>query len=276
MTERIRHPHFTAGKGLAVLLCLLAGWLSATAQDADTCPAKLRIVSYNIHHGEGMDGKLDFTRIGSLLGKLNADIIAIQEIDSAATRTNGSYGLGEMAYQTGYNPTYGPSIEFQGGKYGVGILSRERPLKTWRIPLPGKSEARTLLMAEFDKYVFACTHLSLDEDERLASVPLIEHEAASCAKPFIVAGDWNDNSDSKLVKAMEKSFMICNRPDSATFPSDKPKECIDFIAVYKGAQNKGDYNGEHVNRTAKVEESLVVDERTASDHRPVFVSVVLP
>lgn len=276
MNERIRHPHFTTGKGIAVLLCLLAGWLHATAQNADACPVKLRIASYNIHHGEGMDGKLDFVRIGSLLGKLNADVIAIQEIDSAATRTNGSYGLGEMADQTGYHPTYGPSIDFQGGKYGVGILSRERPLKTWRIPLPGKSEPRTLLMAEFDKYVFACTHLSLDEDERLASVPLIEHEAASCAKPFIVAGDWNDNSGSRLLKAMEKSFTICNRPDSATFPSDKPEECIDFIAVYKGTQNKGCCNGEHGGRTAKVEESMVVDERTASDHRPVFVSVALP
>ena len=285
MTQRTGFFHFCGRRNLLLLFFLLAGWLQVTAQTAGNYPVKLRLASYNIHHGEGLDGKLDFKRIGTLFEKLNADVIAVQEIDSVTKRTGGSYGLGELAEQTRYYPTYGPNINYQGGKYGIGILSRKRPLRTWQIPLPGKSEARSLLMAEFDDYVFACTHLSLDAEERLASVPLIEREAAACTKPFFVAGDWNDKPGSDLLKAMEKSFQICTAQDAATFPADKPKECIDYIAVYKGGyemcrvgspDDKMAAYRAYSNEAAVVEEALVVDEQKASDHRPVFVALSLP
>ena len=231
MITLLKHFQTNGNKSLTVLLLLIAGLLQATAQTNNQYPIKLRVASYNIRHGLGLDGKLDFQRIGTLLEKLDADVVAIQEIDSATTRAEGSYSLGQIAEQSPYYATYGPSIDFQGGKYGIGILSKKRPINIKRIPLPGRSEARLLLVAEFNDYVFACTHLSLDEDERLASVPIIEREAENYSKPFLIAGDWNDSPDSKLLQAIGKKFQICTRIDTGTFPANKPEECIDYIAV---------------------------------------------
>ncbi len=271
-------------KCLAVFL-LLSGLMQATAQTNSRYPVKLRVASYNIHHGLGLDGKLDFQRIGALLEKMDADVVAIQEIDSVTTRAKGSYGLGQIAEQSPYYATYGPSIDFQGGKYGIGILSKQRPLNVKRIPLPGRSEARLLLVAEFNDYVFACTHLSLEEDERLASVPIIEREAGNYSKPFLIAGDWNDSPDSKLLQTIGRKFQICTRTDAGTFPADKPEECIDYIAVYKNgkeARRVGTPDGEfaayrpYADEAVVVEQAEVVDEKVASDHCPVFVSLILP
>ncbi len=44
-------------------------------------------MTYNIHHGEGTDGKLDLERIAALIKQEQADIVALQEVDRSATRT---------------------------------------------------------------------------------------------------------------------------------------------------------------------------------------------
>ena len=279
------HRFFSVGRWLTILLLWFIGQPLATAQSAATYPLKLRIASYNIHHGKGLDGKLDFQRIGTLLERLDADVVAIQEVDSVTTRAKGTYALEEIVRQVPYYTTYGPCIDLQGGKYGIGILSKERPINVKRIPLPGRGEARMLLVAEFDNYVFACTHLSLEEDERLASAAIIEREAASHTKPFLVAGDWNDDPNSALIRTLQKKFQICTNTSTYTFPADKPETCIDYIAVYKGDKQMhriGDANGEfaayrpYAGEAAVVEHAEVIDEQKASDHRPVFVSLILP
>jgi len=279
------HLFFQACRWRILLLLCFIGLSLTAIQAKDAYPLKLRIASYNIHHGKGLDGKLDFQRIGSLLERLDADVVAIQEVDSVTTRAKGTYALEEMVKQAPYYTTYGPCIDLQGGKYGIGILSKERPIKVKRIPLPGKDEARMLLVAEFDDYVFACTHLSLEEDERLTSAAIIEREAASHTKPFLVAGDWNDDPNSLLIRTLTKKFQICTNTNADTFPADKPKTCIDYIAIYKGDKQMrriGDANGEfaayrpYAGEAAVVEHAEVIDEKTASDHRPVFVSLILP
>ena len=163
--------------------------------------------------------------------------------------------LGELASRTGYHPVFGAAIEFNGGLYGVGILSREMPVSTKRIPLPGE-EPRVLLVAELEDYVIACTHLDLNEAQRLASISLIVEEAQRWQKPFLLAGDWNDTPDSKLLKAMTQYFTIFSG-EEATYPADEPTECIDYVAAFNGR--------------AEAIDSLVIDEPEASDHRPLVV-----
>lgn len=76
-----------------------------------------------------------------------------QELDSVTQRNNGVYSLGELAKRTLMHATYAPSIDFQGGKYGIGMLSKEKPLGFKRISLPGKEEKRSLLIVEFADYM---------------------------------------------------------------------------------------------------------------------------
>lgn len=268
----------------ALLFCVLLGKTESVFAQYGF-PKRLRVASYNIRHGEGMDGKLDFRRISQSLERLRPDVIALQEVDSATTRTVGRYGLGEIADEMRYYATYGAAIDFQGGKYGVGILSRQRPLDVKRYALPGREEARTLLVTEFKDYVFACTHLSLTDEDRAASLPIIEKVASAYSKPFIIAGDWNDIPQSAFIKALSKKFQICTKTSVATFPADKPDSCLDYIAVYKrngdvvrpgnADKNWASYRP-YVNEAAVVRSAFVVADAVSSDHRPVFTEILLP
>ena len=219
----------------------------------------LQIMSYNVRHCAGMDLVVDYDRTANVITQQQADVVALQELDSMTGRSGHHVQLGELASRTGYHPVFGAAIEFDGGQYGVGILTREMPLNKKRIPLPGE-EPRVLLVVELEDYVIACTHLDLDEAQRLASVPLIVDEAQRWQKPFLLAGDWNDVPGSELLEAMTQYFTVLSG-DEATYPADEPTECIDYIAAFNG---RAEAIGSHV-----------VDEPAASDHRPLVVWVRL-
>ena len=101
----------------------LAGLLSCQQDVKET-----RLMSYNVKNGQGMDGFADYGRTANVILKEKPDVVALQELDSATMRSKGAYVLGELAQRTGMHATYAPAIDFDGGKYGIGILSKERPL----------------------------------------------------------------------------------------------------------------------------------------------------
>ena len=244
---------------LAFLLMVVA--LTAFGQDLSETLRQVQVMSYNVRHCAGMDWVVDYDRTAAVIAEQQPDVVALQELDSMTGRSKQHDQLGELAVRTGYYPVFGGAIDFDGGKYGVGILTREQPLSTKRIPLPGE-EPRVLLVVELKDFVLACTHLDLEEEQRLASVPLIVEEAQRWHKPFILAGDWNDAPDSRLLQEMSKYFTL-NSGNQATYPADEPQECIDYVASFKA-------------RPAMTLEYSVIDEPSASDHRPIIVRVQLP
>ena len=223
-------------------------------------PVQVKIMSYNVRHCAGMDLVVDYDRTAEVITDNQPDVVAIQELDSMTGRSGRKYQLEELANRTNYYPVFGKAIDYDGGGYGVGVLIKEQPLSTKWIPLPGE-EPRVLLVVELKDYVIACTHLDLEEAERLASAPLIIEEAQRWEKPFILAGDWNDTPESQLLKELTKYFTI-NSGTDFTFPADVPNECIDYVATYNS-------------HSAKTLESVVVDEPEASDHRPLMVKIQL-
>lgn len=220
----------------------------------------LQVMSYNVRHCAGMDKVLDYDRTAAVIQRQLPDVVALQELDSMTGRSRRCYQLGELANRTLYHPVFGAAIDYDGGKYGVGILCRETPLSWKTLPLPGK-EPRVLLVVELQDFVIACTHLDLENRCRMASVPLIVEEAQRWDKPFLLAGDWNDAPDSALLQELTKYFTILSG-NEASYPADTPQECIDYIALFKG-------------HSAIVLSSQVLNEPEASDHRPVVVSMGL-
>ena len=248
-------------RGFILTVSLVCMTLATVAQNQPGKPWQVRVMSYNVRHCAGEELKVDYDRTADVIAKQQPDVVALQELDSMTARSGQYDQLGELASRTLYYPIFASAIDYDGGKYGVGILTRERPLSISRIPLPG-NEPRVLLVVELKEYVMACTHLDLDEKQQLASVPLIVAEAQRWQKPFIIAGDWNTTPDSKVMKEMSKSFNI-NSGKKATYPADNPKQCIDYIASYKG-------------RRAATLKYEVVNEPVASDHRPVVANLRLP
>ena len=239
-------------RGIVLLLILWSITLAAIAQDT------LKVMTYNVRHCAGMDLVLDYDRTASVIAQQQPDVVALQELDSLTGRSGQLYQLGELANRTQYHPVFGAAIDYDGGKYGVGILTRETPLSTKRIPLPGE-EPRVLLVVELQNYVMACTHLDLEKEPRLASIPLIIEEAQRWQKPFLLAGDWNDTPDSELLQEMTKYFNILSDSE-ASYPANEPQECLDYVALFKG-------------HPVETLESTVIDEPEASDHRPVVVKL---
>lgn len=220
---------------------------------------RVNVLTYNIRNAIGMDGVRDYDRLADAIARTGADIVAVQEVDSVTGRSGGRYVLGEIGARALYHPCFSAAIDYDGGKYGIGLLSKEKPLSVKRLPLPGREEARTLIVAEFPGYIMANAHLSLTSDDALASVPVIVAEAVAAEKPFIVAGDWNSKPDSPVIAELKKAgFQIVSDGKTPTWPADKPTECIDYIAVYKP-----DSAG------IVALSSSVLNEPAASDHRPI-------
>jgi endonuclease/exonuclease/phosphatase family metal-dependent hydrolase len=250
-------------KFLAFAFALTTAFFFSTAQAADG----LKLMTYNVRHGSGLDNKTDYARTCGVINGEAPDVIALQEIDCKTKRSDGADVLEEFSKLTGMHPTFGASIDFQGGQYGNGVLSKEKPISVNCCPLPGSEEKRSVLIVEFEKYVFCSTHWSLTEKDRDASVAVVTEKMKEQKKPVFLCGDFNAQLKENSMKTLQKDWTLLNAED-ATFPADKPKILIDYICAADPAGNISNDDWK-----ASVKEAYVVDEKVASDHRPVVVVI---
>ena len=222
----------------------------------------LKLMSYNIKNANGMDNVCNFQRIANVINNTSPDVVAIQEVDSMTNRSGQKYVLGEIAERTQMHGYFAPAIDYDGGKYGIGLLTKQVPLRLQSLPLPGREEARTLILAEFADYIYCCTHMSLTEEDRMKSLELVKAFTSSSTKPLFLAGDMNAEPESGFIKELQKDFQILSNPKQHTFPAPDPKETIDYIATLK--QNAKGF---------AVISAKVINEPMASDHRPILVEL---
>lgn len=222
----------------------------------------LKLMTYNIRNATGMDNVCNFQRIANVINNASPDVVAIQEVDSMTNRSGQKYVLGEIAERTQMHDYFAPAIDFDEGKYGIGLLSKQVPLRLQILPLPGREEARALILAEFEDYIYCCTHMSLTGEDRMKSLELLKTFIASSRKPLFLAGDMNDEPESDFIKELQKDFQILSNPKQHTYPAPEPKETIDYIAALK--QNTGGF---------AVISTKVINEPMASDHRPILVEL---
>ncbi|MCI9042704.1 MAG: hypothetical protein HFJ93_02145 [Muribaculaceae bacterium] len=175
----------------------VAAWAAMACLGAASAAGPgLRLMTYNVHNGVGLDGRRDHDRTGNVIAAARPDFVAVQEVDSLTLRSGQTYVLGDIARQAEMIPIFAPAIPLDGGGlYGIGLLVGHLPDSTSRIPLPGCEEERMLLIADYPDYAIACTHLSLTPAD-----------------------------------ALESAAIICP-PDLPTFPADTPRQCIDYIMV---------------------------------------------
>nr|CRY95607.1 hypothetical protein [uncultured prokaryote] len=252
-------------KNILFTLITLVAVCTAQAQDnREREKNTLRIMSYNIRNGNGMDGRQDLTRTAEVINRLRPGVVALQEVDSMTNRSGKVDVMARLGAETLMHPVFAPAINYDGGKYGIGLLCSERPLDVRRVPLPGREEERTLLMVEFDRYVMCCTHLSLTPEDQLASVDILAKETARTGKPCFVAGDMNAQPDEATIIRLKRDFRILSKTDKPTYPADKPTDVIDYIAI--AAKDTNTYT-----RTG----AWVADAPAQSDHRPIVTDVIL-
>lgn len=249
---------------LSLLLALLAGTVSRAAE-----PLTLRVLSYNIHHGEGIDGKLDLPRIAGVITAVKPDLVALQEVDRHTQRSKKLDQPAMLAKLTGMKILFERNIAFQGGDYGNAILSRF-PVKTHRnhkLPNHDQGEQRGALEAEIllpdghGSLLLWVTHLDHrpDPTERLASARALEKIVRAKGETVgLLAGDLNSQLSGQVLPIFLRSWTNSNglKPQ-ATVPVKEPKRQIDFV-LYRPQQRW------------RVKSVKVLEEQIASDHRAIL------
>ena len=127
-----------------VACCLLGFTVSAARAQSVT------VLSYNIHHAEGMDAKIDLQRIAAVIQSVSPDVVALQEVDRETKRSGGVDQAKTLERLTGLKMVFGRAIDFEGGQYGNAVLSR-LPIKratSHTLPHSEGREPRVVLAVE--------------------------------------------------------------------------------------------------------------------------------
>ena len=254
------------------ILAAVAAAVVATASLRASGYDSMRIMSFNICHC-ATDYSLSVTdedvrRTASVIAAESPDFVCLQEVDDKTTRSDGIDETARLAELTGMYGTFGKARDYQGGGYGVAILSRQEPLSVSTRTVEG-NEARLLLICEFADCYIATIHFDNNRDLRLASISTVRDALSALDKPVFITGDWNATPDSETLDAM-REFVTVVSPESGvrTFGDFEGDDyVIDYIAV-----DTADADKYYVQRGYCV--SNVVDDHGSSDHNPVIVDVV--
>lgn len=240
--------------------------LSATSSAGE--PRQLRVLSYNIHHGEGVDGKLDLERIADVILSVKPDLVALQEVDQNVQRSGNVDQAAELAKLTEMQSIFAGNIELQGGHYGNAVLSRfpmERHTNH-RLPNFENGEQRGVLEIEVSlpganqSLIFFATHFDhrRAERERLASAAAINELVLKQPQAAaLLAGDLNATPESETLGRIQSAWTRANARPMATIPVNQPTRQIDFV-LFRPAERW------------KTVEVQVLDEAVASDHRAIL------
>jgi len=206
--------------------------------DDDQSKQRLRTVSYNIRHGAGNDGKLDLQRTAALLGNLSPDIVGLQEVDNGVKRSGNVNQPEALGKQLGMHAAFGKFMAFQGGQYGMGLLSRHPIESVHEVKLPTGHEPRVALAARIalpsgQAIVAVNVHFDWVDDDtyRYAQAEALSKYLQGLDVPYILLGDFNDVRDSRTLKLLSENTTEAKKPEARrmTWPADKPKIEIDFI-----------------------------------------------
>lgn len=255
--------------------------LVAACSGATTADPTLRVLVYNIHAGRDAGGVDNLERVAALVTAVDADLVLLQEVDRNTVRSGGVDQLAELARRTGLHGSFGKSLDYQGGEYGIAVLSRwpitAREILPLRVDPPqeragGSVEPRIAMIVETrtpsGPIRVVNTHLDASREDvhRLQEVAtLLAAVEDLSSTTVLVGGDFNAEPGSAVYARMggaglRDAWLECGRGGALTFPAGEPVKRIDYLLFEKPTTC----------RTASVLES------TASDHRPLLVELARP
>jgi len=255
-----------------VLAPLLLLGLATPAAAADQRP--LTVLSFNIHHGAGLDGVFDLDRVAEEIRRTHPDIVGLQEVDRHfGERSEWTDGPAELAARLGMHVVYGANLDLEPPapgqprrQYGTAILSRY-PIVDWQNTLLPKGnpdeEQRGLLTAVLDlpgRNVRAMTtHLQHDNaDSRLLQAQAVAEAVRAARESVVLTGDLNappTEPEITTLTALLADSHAAGHGDGFTYPAEAPTARIDYVLS----------DGRPLRST--------VLPTVASDHRPVQAKI---
>lgn len=231
-------------------------------------PAPLRIMTFNIHHGEGLDGRLDVERIAQVIRDARADIVGLQEVDRGVGRTDQRDLLKELSDLTGLRYAFGKNIDLEGGDYGNALLSRFPIVSEGNRALEpiGGGEQRGVLQTVIDvtgrRVLVLTTHFDHRRDSAQrprSAAQMVDMVAQWGDGPVVMLGDFNDVPGSAahatLTSVAIDAWAAVGDGDGYTIPVKAPTRRIDWVLL----------------RGLEPQEAQVIYTE-ASDHLPLLIT----
>jgi len=215
----------------------------------------VRFVTYNIHHGQGIDGLFSPGRIARLLAALNPDVVGLNEVLKLSGRRDQAAIIGDVL---GTSHAYEETHRYSFWGAGNGVLSRGQIVAVDGFDLPGGMERRECLICTIEldgvHFRFATAHLALNREARARSIEILVRDLPDDL-PLVLAGDFN--APMSEIEPLRERLTVVDAPP--TFPSWRPTKPLDVMAFSEHWQ---------------VANVLVVPS-IASDHRPLVVDLAI-
>ena len=238
----------------------------------------LRVLVYNIHAGTDAARVPNLERVAKIIKDSRASIVLLQEVDRKTRRSGSVDQLARLRELTGYRGVFGKTIDYDGGEYGIAILSRWRIASSAFAPLPvegapaSHEERGALVVRIVSPYgIIRAVNTHLDatraDTYRIQQAKTLGDlaRAQSDSGFTLLGGDLNSEPSSEPIRILAEAgwrdlFVSCGTGEQFSFPADKPVKRIDYLL---GRSN------------TKCLRAEVLDTQ-ASDHRPVLFEVVPP
>ncbi|MFQ5985791.1 MAG: endonuclease/exonuclease/phosphatase family protein [Thermoplasmata archaeon] len=254
----------------------------ARAPGMPVIPAPFAVLTYNVHQGFSNDGGIDPDLYVQVIRDSLADVIALQESDTARFTSGHLDLVWYLGAALGYHTAYGPPTREQ--SFGVALLSRYPILEADHLFLTSSEAKRPLLQARIDvvgvPVWILVLHMGLEAADRDIQVTEVLARAAVLPGPVVVAGDFNACPSGmcpmqEVVDGVYASMTGAYRdvwteagsarddPLGFTFSARDPRQRIDYVFVSAELTVLGAVRL----RTAT--------EVRASDHLPVLAVLAL-
>ena len=254
---------------------LVALTLTVGHCDADET---IRVLCYNIHYGQGTDGKYDVARLANVINQSRPDLVALQEVDVGVKRSGRVHQARRLAELTRMAVRFGPTQHYEGGLFGNAVLTRYDILDVVIHPLPYTEStpqqttyprgaiAVTVRTSGGQPLRFISTHFQHNVPaDRVAEAKAINRLFATAqdSTPTILAGDMNATPQAEPIEILLQEWKVAiEEPPAPSSPATVPRSRIDYI-FFRPADR------------LRLLDTKVIDESLASDHRPVFAELEL-
>ncbi len=240
--------HASVGSGHRIIttaVCLAMGLLiGCSGGQFSTGQRSIRVMTFNIHHGEAADGSTDLRTIADIIKQSDADIVALQDVDRWVPRSGKVDMISSLTDLTGMTYAFARNRELEGGECGVGVLTRFPILEEKsRELVPGIPGRRSRLMemildVKGTEILFMNAELDSSANDPLRSVwasTIVEvgreHQFVPAVVCLSLAMPPTGSTLDTLSAGFQDTWKKADAPKQKTDPLSAYRSRLDYVFI---------------------------------------------